>query len=137
MSVGASYNDTIRTARMVVVQVNIDAGSGPGEIWLRDADDTVIAEVPLNDPCATVTTPTLTFLGFPKLVQCLPAAGDGAILDNAVIVDSNGVVCAGAAIPLTVGVPNTEDPPDIEVQNINVVSGQWLNVLSASIQHAT
>ena len=138
MGVGASYNDTIRTARMVVVQVNIDAGSANGEIWLRDASNVIMAKVPLNDPCATVTTPTMTFAGFTtgKLVQCLPAAGDGAILDNAIIVDSNGVVCAGAIVPLTVGVTNVENPPDIEVQNLNVVAGQWLNVLSASIQHA-
>ena len=136
MSVGASYNDTIRTARMVVVQVNVDAGSGPGILKLRDSANTVMAEVPLNDPCATVTTPTMTMLGFPKLVQCLAAAGDAAILDNAVITDSNGVVCVGSVVPLTVGVDNPLDQPDVKVQNINVAAFQWLNVTAVSIGHA-
>ena len=136
MSVGASYNDTIRTARMVVVQVNVDAGSGPGILKLRDSANTVMADVPLNDPCATVTTPTMTMLGFPKRVQCLPAAGDGAILDNAIITDSNGVVCAGVAAPLTVGVDNPLEQPDVKVQTVNVVAGMWLNVLVVSIGHA-
>lgn len=41
----------------------IDAGTGAGKIFIRDNSDTLLAEIPLSDPCGTVDggTGQLTF----------------------------------------------------------------------------
>lgn len=121
------YSNTAKTNRMTAVRDTIDAGTGPGVLQIGTAGmATVLAEFTLNDPCGTVSGPVLTFLGFPKSDTSANATGIAA---EARIRDSNG---ADVITGLTVGTTGA----DINLDSVNITSGQTVTLNSATITHA-
>lgn len=59
----ATYSVTAKIQAHTAFRDLIDAGSAAGKLRIRDSADVLLAEIPLNDPCGTVsgTTGALTF----------------------------------------------------------------------------
>ena len=54
----ATYSVAALSAAHAAFRDLIDAGTGPGEIRLRDAADTLLATVMLDDPCGAINGAT-------------------------------------------------------------------------------
>lgn len=121
------YTTAVKNARMTSVRDQIDAGTGPGVLQIGTTGmATVLAEITLNDPSATISAGTLTFSGMPKSDTSANATGTAAA---ARIQDSNGVdIITG----LTVGL----SAADIILDSLSLTAGQTLTINSASITHA-
>jgi hypothetical protein len=123
---GVIYSTAAKTARMTAVRDLIDAGAGVSKLKLGTFGMAVVlVEIPLAEPCGTVSNGALTFQGMPLSGV---ASADGTAI-AAVITDGDGNVIVSG---LTVGTANT----DIIV-NTNVVStGGTISVTSAVFVHA-
>lgn len=122
------YDTPTKTARMTATRDQIDAGSGPGILDIgTTAMGAVLASFVLNDPCGTVSGPTLTLSGFPKTAS----AGLAGTAAAAQIRDSNGVVRASG---LTVGLPGSG--ADVILDAVVFTLNQSIQLQSAAITHA-
>ncbi len=123
----ATYSAAALVAAHTAFLNLIDAGSGAGFIRLRSAADTLLAQVPLDDPAGTVngTTGQLTFdIAGPDASAA--ATGDAAYAE---FCDSDGVV--HLALPAQSG---TAPVPGALVMNtVSIVIGAPVYVLSATI----
>jgi len=87
----------------------------------------VLATIPLQDPCATVSGDTLTFDNTPGMTDtAADASGTAAI---ARINDSTGAVVVQG---LTVGVGSG----DIQLNSTTITAGQTVTLTAGTIQHA-
>ena len=122
-----NYNIATKNARLTAVRDQIDAGAGPGVLQIGTAGmATVLAEITLADPCATISAGVLTFSGFPRSDTSANASGTAAA---ARIRDSNGVdVITG----LTVGTSGA----DINLDTSTIAAGQQVQITSATITHS-
>lgn len=122
-----TYNTATRNARLTAVRDQIDAGAGAGVLQIGTTGmATVLAEITLADPCATISAGVLTFSGFPRSDTSANASGTAAA---ARIRDSNGVdVITG----LTVGTSGA----DINLDTTTIAAGQQVQITSATITHA-
>ena len=122
-----TYNTATRNARLTAVRDQIDAGAGAGVLQIGTTGmATVLAEITLADPCATIASGVLTFSGFPRSDTSANASGTAAA---ARIRDSNGVdVITG----LTVGTSGA----DITLDTTTIAAGQQVQITSATITHA-
>ena len=122
-----NYNIATKNARLTAVRDQIDAGAGAGVLQIGTTGmATVLAEITLADPCATISAGVLTFSGFPRSDTSANASGTAAA---ARIRDSNGVdVITG----LTVGTSGA----DINLDTTTIAAGQQVQITSATITHA-
>lgn len=121
------YGADTKTARMQAVADMIDAASGPGKVVLGTTGmATVLVEIPLADPCGTVSGDTLT-LDLDPVVEA-EAVAVGTIA-AAVITDGDGNVVCGA---MSAGTSGT----DVVVDNVAVAVGQIVRVTVGTITHA-
>jgi hypothetical protein len=121
-----TYNTATRNARLTAVRDQIDAGTGAGVLQIGTAGmATVLAEITLADPCATIASGVLTFSGFPRSDTSANASGTAAA---ARIRDSSGTdVITG----LTVGTSGA----DINLDTTTIAAGQQVQITSATITH--
>jgi hypothetical protein len=120
-----SYATTLRTTRMQDVIDAIDAGAGAGYIEIcTTAYATVLATIPLADPCGTAAAGVLTFDTTPAIEDTsADASGDPSI---ARAKDSDGnVVVSG----MTVGTSGT----NIILTSASIVATEPVTITSATI----
>lgn len=120
-----SYNTTVRSSRMQVVADAIDAGAGAGYVEICAASyASVLATIPMADPCGSVSSGVLTF-------DCTPAIADSSA-DNtgtaaiARIKDSTGTVVVSG---LTVGTSGT----NIVLTSTSIVATEPVTITSFTI----
>lgn len=121
------YTTAVKNARMTAVRDQIDAGAGPGVLQIGTTGmATVLAEIALDDPSATISAGTLTFSGFPKSDSIADATGTATA---ARIQDANGTdIITGLTVGLTAA--------DIIMSGVLIIAGQTVTINSASITHA-
>lgn len=121
------YPAAVKTARMTAVRDAIDAAVTAGYIEIGTAAMAVVlATVPLDDPCGTVTGDVLTFGGLPNSDLSADATGTAAaarIRDG----NANDVVTG-----LTVGTSGA----DLIVDNTSFAVGQQVDINSGTLTHA-
>lgn len=118
-----TYSTVTKTAMMQAVADKIDGGSGAGKLKIGTSGmGTVLATIPLSDPCGTVTNGVLT-LTTPATDSSADATGTAAA---AIITDSaDTTVISG----LTVGTSGT----DITLPTTSITSGVSVSITSATI----
>lgn len=83
----ATYSAAALIAAHTTFRDLIDAGSAAGYVTIRDSADVLLAQIPLNDPCGTVsgTTGQLTFsiAGPDPSANASGTAAYGEICDSA------------------------------------------------------
>lgn len=123
-----TYSTATKSARMTAVFGQIDAGAGAGILKIGTTGmGTVLAQITLAKPSATVTNGVLTFSGLPKTDTSADATGTAA---EATITDSTGTVIISG---LTVGTSGA----DIIIDNTSIVITQVVNLIATStITHA-
>lgn len=126
---GVIYAAALRTARMNEVVDAIDAGAGAGKLKIgTTAMGTVLATIPLADPCGSVSGDVLTF-------DCTPAISDtsadaSGTAAAATITDSDdNVIVSG----LSVGTSGT----NIVLDSVSITAGQTVTITAATITHNT
>lgn len=125
----ASYNLTVKNARLTVVRDAIDQGAGPGVLQIGTAGMAVVlAEITLADPCGSVAGGVLTFGGMPRSEPSADATGLAA---SARIRDS-----AGNDIVTGLTVTATGGGGDIQLNSVSISAGQTVDLTSAAITHA-
>ena len=120
------YSTSAKNARLTALANTIDAVTGAGVLQIgTSAMATVLADITLADPCATVSGGVLTFSGFPRSDTSANATGVAAA---ARIRDSSGNdVITG----LTVGTPGSG--ADIILETTNIDTGEIVTLNSATI----
>lgn len=120
-----AYNTTVRSARMQAVADAIDAGAGAGYIEICTTSyASVLATIPLADPCGSVSSGVLT-------LDCSPAIEDTSA-DNsgtaaiARLKDSDGTVVVSG---LTVGTSGTH----IVLTSTSIVATEPVTITSFTI----
>ena len=121
-----TYTTTVKQARMTAVATAIDAGSAAGYIEIGTTGmASVLATIPLTDPCGTATGAVLT-LTMPHSDTSADNTGTAAA---ARIRDSNNTdIITG----LTVGLAAT----DIILDSVSITAGQTVTITAATITHA-
>ena len=123
-----TYPTATKAARLQAVADLIDAGAGPGVIEIGTAGmATVLATIPLADPCGTVSGSVLAF-DFDPDVEDSSADASGTAA-AAVIKDSNGTVVVSG---FTVGT----SAADFILDSVNITAGQAVTLTTGSITHA-
>lgn len=126
---GVVYYSTLRTSRMTAVRDAIDQGSGPGYIRIgTTAMGSILATIPLQDPCGSVSGDVLTLNTTPALEDT--AADNSGTAAAADIRDSNNVTIVSG---LTVGTSGT----NIVLDSVSITAGQRVQITSATITHNT
>lgn len=119
------YSTAVKNSRLTVVRDAIDAGSSNGTLEIGTSGmGTVLATIPLADPCGSVATGVLTFSA-PVSDTSADAAGTAA---EARIKDSNGTVVISG---LTVGTSGA----NINLSSVNIGAGDTVTINSAAITH--
>lgn len=120
-----SYATTLRASRMQAVVDAIDGGVSAGYIEIGTTGmGTVLATIPLADPCGTVTGGVLTFDTSPAIEDTsADATGTAA---EAVIKDSSGATKVSG---LTVGTSGTH----IVLTSVSIVATEPVSITSATI----
>lgn len=124
------YSTAVKTARMVAVRDQIDAGGGAGRLEIGTANmGTILATITLGysgNTTGTVSGTVLTLAGFPRQDNSADNSGTAAA---ARIRTSTGVdVITG----LTCGVGNG----DVQLDSLVVTAGQVFQITSVTITHA-
>ena len=120
-----TYNATVKTARMNVVETAIDAGASGGSLEIGTAAmGAVLVSITLPKPAGVVAGSVLTF----TMPQSGTASGTGTAA-AAQIKDSNGVVVVSG---LTVGAAGT----DIVLSSTTITTLDTVTVTSATITHS-
>lgn len=121
------YASTLRTARMNEVVAAIDGGSGAGYIEIGTTGmGSVLATIPLADPCGSVSGDVLTF-DMPVSDTSADATGTAAA---ARIKDSAGNIIVSG---LTVGTSGA----NINLDSTSITAGQTVTINSGTITHNT
>ena len=120
------YAADLKTDRMDAVVLQIDNAAGAGYIEIGTTGMAILlATIPFDVTCGTVTTDTLTFSSFPKEDASADNSGTAAearIRDG----DASDVITG-----LTVGLSSA----DIILDSLDITAGQTVKLNSASIQH--
>ena len=120
------YSVAVKNARMTAVMNEIGS---TGKIKVLNAEDTVLASIPLANPPGTVSGGVLT-------VDCDPAISDtsadaSGIASKAVITDGiDTVVISGLTVTVTGG------GGDVQFDNVNFALGQTVLITAGAITHA-
>lgn len=121
-----TYATDVKTSRMEAVVAQIDAGTGAGKLEIGTAAmATILATIPLSDPCGTVSNGVLTFSGTPLSDSSADDTGTAAaarIRDS----DDNDVITG-----LTVSTSGA----DINLDSVSITAGQTVTITSASLTH--
>lgn len=119
------YSSTVKNARLTVVRDAIDAGSSNGTLEIGTTGmGTVLATIPLADPCGSVSTGVLTFSA-PVSDTNADASGTAA---EARIKDSSGTTVVSG---LTVGTSGA----NINLSSVGITAGDTVTLSSAAITH--
>lgn len=121
-----TYNTTLKNTRMTDVVTSIGA-TGYLNIYTTGLG-TLLASIPLANPCGTVTGGVLTFSGTPLTESSANASGTAAAATVTTAANGGGtVVISGLTVSSTAG--------DIVLSSVNIVAGQPVTITSASITH--
>lgn len=121
-----TYTTAVKTARMTAVRDAIDAGSGPGYIEIGTTGmASVLATIPLTDPCGSVTNGVLTFT--------MPHSDTSA--------DNTGTAAAARirtsnATDIVTGLTVSTTGADINLDSVSITAGQTVTLTAGSITHA-
>lgn len=119
------YSTTVKNARLTVVRDAVDAGSSNGVLEIGTSGmGTVLASIPLADPCGSVTSGVLTF-DTPVSDTNADATGTAA---EARIKDSDGTTIISG---LTVGTSGA----NINLSSLGITTGDSVIINSATITH--
>ncbi len=119
------YSTTVKNSRMTVVRDAIDGGSSGGTLEIGTTGmASVLAIIPLADPCGAVATGVLTFT-MPQSDTNADASGTAA---EARIKDSSGTVVLSG---LTVGTSGA----NINLSSVGITAGDTVTLNSAAITH--
>lgn len=119
------YSTTVKNSRLTVVRDAIDGGSAGGTLEIGTTGmGTVLAVIPLADPCGSVSSGVLT-LTMPQSDTNADATGTAA---EARIKDSNGTVIISG---LTVGTSGA----NINLSSVGITAGDTVTINSAAITH--
>lgn len=119
------YSTTVKNSRLTVVRDAIDGGSSNGVLEIGTTGmGTVLASIPLADPCGSVASGVLTFSA-PVSDTNADATGTAA---EARIKDSAGNVIVSG---LTVGTSGA----NINLSSVGITSGDTITINSAAITH--
>lgn len=119
------YSSTVKNARLTVVRDAIDAGSSNGTLEIGTSGmASVLAIIPLADPCGSVSTGVLTFT-MPQSDTNADATGTAA---EARIKDSSGTTVVSG---LTVGTSGA----NINLSSVGITAGDTVTLSSAAITH--
>jgi hypothetical protein len=123
----ATYSAAALIAAHTSLRDIIDSGSGAGFVRIRSSADVLLAQVPLSDPCGTVsgTTGQLT-ISIAGADTSADATGTAAYCE---ICDSDGDV--HLALPAEAGI--TAVSGKIVFNTLSIVSGGPVEVLTATI----
>jgi len=121
-----TYTTTVKQARMTAVATAIDAGSAAGYIEIGTTGmASVLATIPLTDPCGSATGAVLTF----TMPHSDTSADNTGTAAAARIRDSNNTdIITG----LTVGLSAS----DIILDSVSITAGQTVTITAATITHA-
>ena len=121
-----TYTTAVKTARMTAVRDAIDDGPAAGYIEIGTAGmGTVLATIPLTDPCGTVSNGVLTFT--------MPHSDTSA--------DNTGTAAAARirasnATDVVTGLTVGTSGADINLDSVNITAGQTVTLTAGSITHA-
>jgi hypothetical protein len=119
------YSTTVKNNRMTVVRDAIDGGSSGGTLEIGTTGmASVLAVIPLADPCGSVASGVLTFT-MPQSDTNADATGTAA---EARIKDSSGTVIVSG---LTVGTSGA----NINLSSVGITAGDTVTINSAAITH--
>lgn len=119
------YSTTVKNNRMTQVLNAIDGGSAGGTLEIGTTGmGTVLAVIPLADPCGSVSSGVLTFT-MPQSDTNADASGTAA---EARIKDSSGTVVVSG---LTVGTSGA----NINLSSVGITAGDTVTINSAAITH--
>lgn len=89
---------------------------------------TLLATIPMPNPCGTVSAGVLTFSGMPLTESSANASGTAAAATVSTLTGGTGTVqISGLTVSSTSG--------DIVLSSTNIVAGQPVTITSASITH--
>lgn len=127
-----SYVTALRTTRITAVLTAIDAGTGAGKIKLYTgsspgvnsaATGTLLATLTCSDPAGTVSGGVLTF----SAITADSSADADGTAGYARITDSDDNAVADLTVTATGG------GGDVQLNNVNIVTGGTVSISSASI----
>jgi hypothetical protein len=119
------YSTTVKNTRLTAVRDAIDGGSSNGTLEIGTTSmGTVLAVIPLADPCGSVSSGVLTF-SMPQSDTNADASGTAA---EARIKDSSGTVIVSG---LTVGTSGA----NINLSSVGITAGDTVTLSSATITH--
>ena len=119
------YSTTVKSSRMTVVRDAIDGGTSGGTLEIGTTSmASVLAIIPLADPCGSVASGVLTFT-MPQSDTSADATGTAA---EARIKDSSGTVIVSG---LTVGTSGA----NINLSSVGITVGDTVTLSSAAITH--
>jgi hypothetical protein len=119
------YSTTVKSSRMTVVRDAIDGGTSGGTLEIGTTSmASVLAIIPLADPCGSVASDVLTFT-MPQSDTSADATGTAA---EARIKDSSGTVIVSG---LTVGTSGA----NINLSSVGITVGDTVTLSSAAITH--
>jgi hypothetical protein len=119
------YSTAVKNSRMTVVRDAIDGGSSGGTLEIGTASmASVLAIIPLADPCGSVSSGVLTFT-MPQSDTNADATGTAA---EARIKDSSGTVVVSGLIVGTSGA-------NINLSSVGITAGDTVTLSSAAITH--
>ena len=123
----ATYSVSALVAAHTSFRDLIDSGSGAGFVRFRDADDVLLAQVPLSDPCGTVNGAT------GQLTLSIAGPDSSADADGtaayAEFCDSDGDV--HLALPAQAG--TVPVPSKVVLNTLTIAAGGPVAVLSATV----
>jgi hypothetical protein len=121
-----TYTTAVKTARMTAVRDAIDGGPAAGYIEIGTTGmASVLATIPLSDPCGSVTDGVLT-LDMPKSDTSADAGGTAAAAR----------IRTSAATDVVTGLTVGTSGSDINLDSVSITSGQTVTLTSATITHA-
>jgi len=126
----AVYSIAVKTARMIAVRDQIDAGGAAGKLEIcTDGYGDILSTITLGYSGAstgTVSGAVLTLAGFPRSGQSSNVTGTAAIARIRTSVNAD--VITG----LTVGLSGS----DINLDSLSITSGQTVTINNATFTHA-
>lgn len=127
-----TYSSAVKSARMLAVRDQIDAGGAAGRLEICSAGyASVLATIPLGYSGAstgTVSGSVLTLAGFPRSDTSADATGTAAV---ARIRTSGGAdVITGLTVTLAGG------GGDVTLDSLSITTGQTVTINSAAFTHA-
>lgn len=121
----ANYNSTLKNTRMTDV---VTAIGSTGFLNIYNASSTLLATIPLANPCGAVSGGVLTFNGTPLTEASANASGTASSATISTASAGGGtVVVSGLTVSSTSG--------DIVLSSVNIVAGQPVTITSMSITH--